>query len=178
MANLETDRLQLSPVRPEDWEAYHTVLSAPEISEYTDLPRKPSEKRTKALVNWMVRAVQKSKGGGWMVRESPTGAVLGCIRLNSISRQASFAVVGYEYDKIYWGKGYATEALIAVTNHCHKNMRLYRLEAWTLAGNAASDRVLQKAGFRMEGTQRQKMILRGQRFDQRLFGRLAGDCLA
>ncbi|WP_286192783.1 GNAT family protein [Stappia sp. BW2] len=120
----------------------------------------------------------QSKGYGWMVRESRTGAIVGCIRLNSISRQASFAVVGYEYDKRYWGKGYATEALIAVTNHCHKNMLLYRLEAWTLAGNEASDRILQKAGFRLEGTQRQKMILRGQHFDQRLFGRLADDHFA
>jgi len=173
--NLETPRLQLSPVRPEDSEAYYPILSAPATSEYTDLPREPTEKRTQGLVNWMVRISQQSKGFGWMVRESATGVVLGCIRLNSIDRRASLAVIGYEFERSYWGKGLATEALVAVTNHCHKDMKLYRLEAWTIAGNHASDRVLQKAGFRLEGTQRQKMIIRGQRFDLRLFGRLTDD---
>ena len=50
-----------------------------------------------------------------------------------------------------------------------------RLEAWTLPGNGASDRVLEKAGFRYEGTLRQKSWLKGAFHDFRMFSRLAGD---
>ncbi len=34
----------------------------------------------------------------------------------------------------------------AVTRHCHESMRLYRLRAWTVEGNTASNRVLTKSG--------------------------------
>lgn len=173
--DLVTARLQLSRVRPEDWEAYHPILSAPETSRFSNLPRRPTEKRTKGFVNWMVRVSQQSKGFGWMVRDHDLGNLLGCIRLNSIDKRASVAVVGYEFGKAFWGQGYATEALAAVTKHCHEAMLVYRLEAWTVEGNPASDRVLIKAGYRHEGTQRKKMVLGKQRFDQRMFGRLADD---
>jgi ribosomal-protein-alanine N-acetyltransferase len=52
---------------------------------------------------------------------------------------------------------------------------LNRIEAWTLPGNAGSDRVLEKAGFRYEGTLRQKAWFKGGYHDFRMFGRLAGD---
>ncbi len=173
--DLETSRLRLSRVRPEDWEAYYPIFSAPETSQFSDFPRKPTEKRTRGFVNWMVRISQQSKGFGWMVRDRGTGVLLGCIRLNSIDKPASLAIIGYEFGKPFWGAGYATEALIAVTMHCHEAMKLYRLEAWTVEGNPASDRVLTKAGYRHEGTQRKKMVISKQRFDRRLFGRLADD---
>ena len=124
--DLKTARLRLSQVRPGDWEEYYSILSDPEISEYSDLPRAPTEKRTRGLVNWMVRISQQSKGFGWMARDSETGVLLGCIRLNSIDRPASVAAIGYEFGRSYWGKGYATETLLAVTKHCHEDMKIYR----------------------------------------------------
>ncbi|TYC68280.1 GNAT family N-acetyltransferase [Stappia sp. BW2] len=172
---LDTPRLHLSQVQIEDWVEYYSILSAPETSAHTDLPRAPTEKRAKGLVGWMIRTSQQAKGFAWMVRLVETDVLIGCIRLNSIDKSASVAVIGYEFGKSWWGHGYATESLIAVTKHCHEGMKLFRLEAWTLPGNPASDRVLIKAGFRYEGTQRQKMIIGSQRFDQRLFGRLADD---
>jgi [ribosomal protein S5]-alanine N-acetyltransferase len=57
----------------------------------------------------------------------------------------------------------------------HQHFALNRIEAWTLSGNAASDRVLEKAGFRYEGTQRQKGWFKGSFHDFRIFGRVAQD---
>lgn len=54
-------------------------------------------------------------------------------------------------------------------------MGIFRLEAWTLEGNPQSDRVLLKSGFRLEGTQRAKMVLDKERLDMHLFGRLFDD---
>jgi [ribosomal protein S5]-alanine N-acetyltransferase len=172
---LDTARLQLSGVRPEDWEAYYPIFSDPETSRYSNLPSRPTEKRARGFVNWMVRISQQGKGFGWMVGDRDSGILLGCIRLNSIDKRTSIGVIGYEFGKPFWGQGYATEALAAVTKHCHQDMQLYRLEAWTVEGNPASDRVLIKAGYRYEGMQRKKMVIGQQRFDQRLFGRLADD---
>ena len=43
------------------------------------------------------------------------------------------------------------------------------------SGNPASDRVLQKSGFRHEGTLRQRAWFKGAFHDFRMFGRIAGD---
>jgi RimJ/RimL family protein N-acetyltransferase len=56
----------------------------------------------------------------------------------------------------------ATEALRAVVSFravvscSYEIFGLNRIAAWTLPGNGASDRVLEKGGFRCEGTLRQK----------------------
>jgi len=44
------------------------------------------------------------------------------------------------------------------------------MEAWTLPGNDASDRVLVKAGFNYEGTLKQKAWFKGAFHDFRMFG--------
>jgi [ribosomal protein S5]-alanine N-acetyltransferase len=75
----------------------------------------------------------------------------------------------------YWGKGLMTEAVRAVVACGHETFRLNRIDAWTLPGNAASDRVLEKSGFQYEGTLRQKAWFKGAFHDFRIFGRIAGD---
>ena len=68
-----------------------------------------------------------------------------------------------------------SEAAIAVAACGHQVFGLNRIEAWTLPGNTGSDRVLEKAGFRYEGTLRQKGRFKGAYHDLRMFGRLASD---
>jgi [ribosomal protein S5]-alanine N-acetyltransferase len=175
---LETSRLRLMPVVQDDWRDYFPILADPQTSRRSNLPRKPTEKRTQGVVRWMVRLGKAGKGFGWMIRESETGLLAGCIRINSIDKPQSVGIIGYEIAPAMWGKGYATEALNAVVEHAHDAMRIHRLEAWTLDGNPQSDRVLLKSGFRREGTQRSKMRLGRERFDMHLFGRLADDTSA
>ncbi|WP_063317860.1 GNAT family N-acetyltransferase [Pseudovibrio sp. Ad13] len=95
----------------------------------------------------MERIGEQGKGFCWMMRDHSNDEVLGCIRLNSIDKRAPIAEIGYELGSQHWNKGFMTKALIAVTEHSHHQMSLYRLEAWTVTGNPASNRVLEKAGF-------------------------------
>jgi len=84
-------------------------------------------------------------------------------------------MLGYELHPDYWNTGYATEALSAVVEYAHGPLSLNRLEAWTIKGNEASDKVLLKNGFQYEGTQRAKAWFKDQFWDIRLFGRLSED---
>ena len=68
-----------------------------------------------------------------------------------------------------------SEAVSATVACGHEIFGLNRIEAWTLPGNSASDRVLEKSGFRYEGTLRQKAWFKGAYHDFRMFGRLAGE---
>src|SRR5215212_10298361 len=69
------------------------------------------------------------------------------------------AEVGYWLGRAFWGRGIATAALQLITRHAftaHPELR--RLWAVPFTHNAASARVLEKAGYTREGTLRQSAI--------------------
>ncbi len=86
------------------------------------------------------------------------------------------AEVGYWVAHAHWGRGVATEALRLLTEHAFAaNPELRRLWAVPYATNDASARVLEKAGYRREGTLRQSVIKDGRVLDQWMYAILRGE---
>ena len=86
------------------------------------------------------------------------------------------AEIGYWLGREFWGRGIATAALRLVTAHAfaaHPELR--RLFAVPFASNAASARVLEKAGYVREGIMRQSVIKDGRVQDQFLYAILRTD---
>jgi len=79
------------------------------------------------------------------------------------------AEVGYWLGERHWGRGICTEALVAVTEYAIVQHSLTRLYALPFAHNLASCRVLEKAGYVLEGTLRRSAIKDGQICDQHLY---------
>jgi RimJ/RimL family protein N-acetyltransferase len=69
--------------------------------------------------------------------------------------------VGYWLGRAFWGRGLATAAVRAFTAYALRQYALTRVYALPFAGNAASVRVLQKAGFRFEGRLRRAAVKDG-----------------
>ena len=76
------------------------------------------------------------------------------------------AEIGYWLGEAFWGRGIATEALAAVTRHAVERHQLTRLFALPFANNAASCRVLEKAGYVLEARLRRSAIKDGVVVDQ------------
>jgi ribosomal-protein-alanine N-acetyltransferase len=68
------------------------------------------------------------------------------------------AEIGYWLGEPFWGRGIATEALAAVTRHAIQAHGLTRIYALPFARNAASCRVLEKAGYALEARLRRSSI--------------------
>ncbi len=83
------------------------------------------------------------------------------------------AEIGYWLGEPFWGRGIATEALVAVTRHAIQTQRLTRVFALPFASNVASCRVLEKAGYVLEGLLRQSAIKDGVILDQRQYAFVA-----
>jgi RimJ/RimL family protein N-acetyltransferase len=76
------------------------------------------------------------------------------------------AELGYWLAPAAWSRGIATEALVLLTAWAWQDhTELTRLHADIFAGNAASRRVMQKAGFALEGVRRQAAIKSGAPID-------------
>jgi RimJ/RimL family protein N-acetyltransferase len=76
------------------------------------------------------------------------------------------AEIGYWLAERLWGQGIATEAVKAVTSYAVANHGLSRVFAVPFATNLASCRVLEKAGYTLEGTLRRSAIKDGVIVDQ------------
>lgn len=77
------------------------------------------------------------------------GLFIGGIGLHKISEHCFD--VGYWISEKFWGKGYATEALNAITNLAFDELKIDRVQAYVFEGNEASERVLVKCGYEYEG---------------------------
>ena len=76
------------------------------------------------------------------------------------------AEIGYWLGEPFWGRGVVTEALVAVTKYAVDTHHLTRVYALPYARNTASCRVLEKAGYVLEGHLRRSAIKDGEVIDQ------------
>jgi RimJ/RimL family protein N-acetyltransferase len=83
--------------------------------------------------------------------------------------------LGYWLGEEHWGRGLATEAVRAVVPYAFEKLELRRLQALAYAANVASARVLEKAGFQLEGTLRRQVVKDGRVMDALLYSRLRDD---
>jgi ribosomal-protein-alanine N-acetyltransferase len=144
---LTTERLELRPVQSSDGNFYHQLLSVAEVTRFSDLPDTATRTQADRFVDWMSKLFSSGSGCAWLIQKRSTGTPLGAIRINRIHKQWRWGEIGYESNPEFWGRGLMTEAVRAVVACGHGHFKLNRMEAWTLPGNDASDRVLVKAGF-------------------------------
>lgn len=85
------------------------------------------------------------------------------------------AEIGYWLGRPYWGRGIATEGVRAVSEHVFRHFDFIRLQASVFSWNPASARVLEKAGYTLEATNRRAMIKEGEVGDRWLYVRLRGE---
>jgi RimJ/RimL family protein N-acetyltransferase len=84
--------------------------------------------------------------------------------------------IGYWLGETYWGRGIVTEGLIAVTEWAFRELRLVRIYAPVFARNGASARVLEKAGYRLEGRLRAHYFRDGEYIDGLLYAKVRLRC--
>ena len=87
--------------------------------------------------------------------------------------QKHVAEIGYWLAEEYWGRGIATEAVMALTRWGFEELSLRRIFAAVFARNPASTRVLEKAGYEFEGRERARYFRDGQFIDGLLYAKVA-----
>jgi len=79
------------------------------------------------------------------------------------------AEIGYWLGQDYWGRGITGAALRAITPYAITQFALTRIYAVPFLRNTASIRVLEKAGYQLEGIMRRSAIKEGEVLDQALY---------
>lgn len=104
------------------------------------------------------------------------GVVAGGVGFDPLTGEESgSAEVGYWLGREFWGRGLATTAARAITDHAFAVTDLRRLQASVFSWNPASARVLEKAGYQLEGRHREAILKRGRIGDRLVYARLRTD---
>ena len=85
------------------------------------------------------------------------------------------ADIGYELAPQHWGKGYATEAALAMVRFGFEELGLHRVSSWCIADNVASAHVLEKVGLKQEGRWRENEYFKGRWWDTLQYGLLVDE---
>ncbi len=150
MIVLETDRLILRYFQDQDGPSMDRVFGDAEVMRFGDGVQSSSWVRS-----WLKDCLGKYEQygyGPWAVVEKSTPETVGYCGLfyfPDINGRPEVEI-GYRLARQFWGRGYATEAVLAVRDYAFQVLELTRLIAMIDPSNVASIHVAEKAGMSYE----------------------------
>jgi len=91
------------------------------------------------------------------------------LQFNMLTPYAKLQEIGYAIIPSERGKGYCTEATQLMVDYLFLSKGIARIQATTHPKNVASQKVLEKVGFKREGTFRKPVLFRGEWIDGFMF---------
>lgn len=148
---LETPRLLLRQFQPEDEDSCLRNWAADE-AVFQFISQSPmSRNEMEEFLKGADAAYTAPQTYYWAVVRREDGEVIGEIFVDDFSERNRWCEVDYKIGPVFWNRGYGTEALRAVLEYLLDQVGFHRVQAKCASGNAASERIMQKAGMHREG---------------------------
>ncbi len=152
MKTLETERLILRPFEEKYLHDFHAYAKDPAVGPKAGWPPHETMAQTKeVLIRFM------ADDNEWAIQEKASRRVVGSLGLHRDERRdrsETIRMIGYALGKDWWGRGYMTEAVRRVLKHLFEEKDLELVTVYHFSENLRSQRVIEKCGFRYEGTLR------------------------
>lgn len=147
---LETDRLALREVTPDDLDFLAEIMADPEVMRFYPQVYARAEARA-----WIDRQLAHYAGhghGNWLVLDRIAGRPVGRCGLTYQDVDGTpEPEIGYVIHKPFWRRGYATEAALAVRDWAFAVKGLARVISLVRPENVPSQGVARKLGMVPEG---------------------------
>ena len=163
---IKTERLIIREYKKTDVSDLCRVFSRPQIYATTcGIPKKCN----KYWGEWWINAVHSNSKQrsafefGIFLKSS--GRYIGNIGLINMDMPNRSGDITYIIDSDFWNCGFATEAALKMLDLGFVRLRLKRIGGSCMAINSASRRVMEKLGFKYEGTSRCRLLKDGYFYD-------------
>ncbi|MBQ8150840.1 MAG: GNAT family N-acetyltransferase [Clostridia bacterium] len=141
--SIETERLILRPLTIDDASDVFEWTGDPIVNRYMPYPVHPDIDATKA---WISSIKPENGEFAFVLKESGKVIGSGSIRQDGDGRYT----IGYNFNRRYWGHGYATEAASALVKYGYDQLGARDFSACHATANTGSGNVLRKCGFQFE----------------------------
>lgn len=169
---LETNRLILRQLRPEDAIDLFDYFSKDEVTKFYDIDSLTEINQAKGLIEILNERFYNLQGIRWGITLKNNDRVIGTCGFHKWIKKHFKAEVGYELSPKYWHQGYMSEVLAAVMQYGFDEMELNRIEAFIHHENSNSRKLLEKSGFNIEGVLHQYFYKNDNFIDSIIFSRL------
>ncbi len=173
MVLLSTQRLLLREFEPSDWPQTHAYESDPETVRYEAFgAHTPEESRARIAQALAEAAAVPRLTYDLAVLLQEEGRLIGRCGLRIEHVNLREGMLWYIFARPFWGRGYATEAARAVLDFAFRDLGLHRVFADCDPDNAASIRVLERLGLRLEAHLRENAWIKGAWADSMIYAML------
>ena len=149
---IKTERLLLRRFNENDAkEIFKNWICDPEVAKYMVWNYQKDIKETEEWLQKCILKYEKLDVYNWGIELKKSGSLIGSISANKAENDDECYEIGYALGKEYWRKGYATEALKAVTEFLIKEVGIRKFLCRYAKENQASGSVIRKVGFEYKG---------------------------
>jgi ribosomal-protein-alanine N-acetyltransferase len=178
IATLSSRRLTLRPVAEPDLPDLLEVNGDPEVTRFLPYATWQSLDDGIAWLRRMEALASSGTGRQLVLVRAADSKVVGTLLLFKFDEPSARCELGYVLGRRHWGQGLMREALESVCAHAFSVMSVRRIEAEVNPANTASNELLRRVGFTLEGTLRKRWVGKGGAYDTHFYGCLAEEWLA
>jgi RimJ/RimL family protein N-acetyltransferase len=168
---LEGNRVILRPLKPSDAASIYMFAKDPEVLKYTLLPSpyRPSDStrfvRTALSKKWRQKCIVRA------IVPKPGRALAGVITLD-LNMGNRRCYIGYWLGRPFWGRGLAKESLQLMLKLAFETLDIAKVTSSVMHPNVRSYKLLDGAGFKLEGRLRKQLLRNGEWYDELMYGLL------
>jgi ribosomal-protein-alanine N-acetyltransferase len=175
---LDTPHLQLRPIARGDAADLHSYASDPDVARLMSWTAHKQLRETEEFVARQIDGLARGTDLTWSIVHD--GRARGCISLGGIvwtfrAWRIDRAELGYWLGRPLWGQGFVSEAALAATRFAFETLGLHKITIGCIDGNAASQRIIEKIGFRFLARHEEDVWRDGRWWDHLRFELTAGE---
>lgn len=156
---IEWGTLRLRALRSSDAASLLSYLENPVVIEHTSFPRQDLGS-VESLIERAQRGYVERSSCKWALVRASDDVLIGTCGFNNWFPEHASAELAYDLAAQYWGQGLMTQAVGAALDWAFKTAGFNRVHAVVMVSNVRSSRLLERLGFRREGTLRSYRIAR------------------
>lgn len=160
---LETRRLILRKILPQDEDDMYEYSRDPETSKYLLWEPHASRSYTRAHIRYLQDAYNRASFFDWALIEKESGKMIGTCGFTEIYEREKRAEVGYVIAPQFHRMGFAPEALERVMEYGYNTLGLIKLSGRFMEDNEASRKILERFGFSDDTTKSESIYKRGKK---------------
>ncbi|MCR5610149.1 MAG: GNAT family N-acetyltransferase [Lachnospiraceae bacterium] len=165
---IETERLILRQLLPEDYMAAFKWCSDPKVNKYLIYTLYDRPEDVKLWLESRDIDDPDNYDLGFVLKE--TGEIIGGGGL-TYDKDKDVWIIGYNLLYNYWGKGYTTEAMQAIIDYISKTRKINVIEGIFAKENTGSRRIMEKLGMQYVKDTEYEKCDKSERFEAELYRR-------
>jgi ribosomal-protein-alanine N-acetyltransferase len=149
LPNIQSGRLSLTPIQESDLEDLGRIYSNPVHFRWTPDTSTKNKETLRKRIGHFQRDFDKKKRLFLALRLD--GKLIGVLEAFDYKKRSASVTIGYRLHEDVWNQGLASKALSLFCNYLTTACQLQTIHAFVLPENQASQKVLEKNDFRLQG---------------------------